>query len=214
MSVRKIPKNYRNVTGIQAIDKSVGNAGFESTLERDFLTLLHFSQEVSSVEVQPLKLPTDPDDPSKSYTPDVLVKFDEHLGRKPWLCEVKYRKDFKKNWAKLKPKFLAAIRYCKAQGWRFRIVTEVEIRTQLLLNAKFLTGYLDRVPTLGREQKILTILDQQDMAVCELLLAISPDELVQLEWIPAIWHLVAAGRITTDLHSPLTMSSTLWVDHD
>ena len=213
MPVRKIPKNYRNITGIQAIDKSVGNAQFESTLERDFLTLLNFSREVRLVEVQPLKIPMDPDDPSKSYTPDVLVEFDDHLGWKPWLCEVKYRQDIKRHWKKLKPKFLAAIRYCRSHGWRFRIVTEVEIRTPLLPNAKFLTGYLNRKPSAEREQKILAILNQQGMSVNELLQVISPDELAQLDWIPVIWHLVAVGRISADLNSPLTMISALWIDH-
>ena len=43
MPVRKIPKNYRNVTGIAAHAKADGPAAYESTLERDFITLLEFS---------------------------------------------------------------------------------------------------------------------------------------------------------------------------
>ena len=39
MPVRKIPKNYRNVTGVAAHSKADGPAAFESTLERDFITL-------------------------------------------------------------------------------------------------------------------------------------------------------------------------------
>ena len=46
MPVRKIPKNYRNVTGVHASEKSIGEAQFESTLERDFLTLLEFHPDV------------------------------------------------------------------------------------------------------------------------------------------------------------------------
>ena len=42
MPIRKIPKNYSNVTGIAAHSKSDGQAMFESTLERDFLMLLEF----------------------------------------------------------------------------------------------------------------------------------------------------------------------------
>lgn len=53
MPVRKIPKNYRNVTGVHASDKSIGDAQFESTLERDFITLLEFFPDVDRFEVQP-----------------------------------------------------------------------------------------------------------------------------------------------------------------
>lgn len=214
MPVRKIPKNYRNVTGIQSIDKAVGHAQFESTLERDFLVLMHFSREVQSVEVQPLKIPMDPSSGSKSYTPDALVKFASELDRKPWLCEVKYRKDIKKYWPKLKPKFLQAIRYCKSQGWRFRIITEVEIRTSFLQNARFLTGYLNRLPDPVDEELLLRALGDNELAIEDLLRKLSSDEFGQLELIPVVWHLVAVGKVATDLDAPLTMASVVWLDHD
>ena len=44
MPVRKIPKNYRNVTGVAAHRKADGPAMFESTLERDFIALLEFDK--------------------------------------------------------------------------------------------------------------------------------------------------------------------------
>lgn len=56
MPIRKIPKNYSNVTGIAAHSKATGQAMFESTLERDFLMLLEFDKNVDSFEVQPVKL--------------------------------------------------------------------------------------------------------------------------------------------------------------
>ncbi len=56
MAVRTIPKNYRNVTGIAASSKSGGAAQFESTLERDFLSILEFSPEVKSLDPQPVKI--------------------------------------------------------------------------------------------------------------------------------------------------------------
>lgn len=36
MPIRKIPKNYRNITGIAPCNKAVGIAAYESSLERDF----------------------------------------------------------------------------------------------------------------------------------------------------------------------------------
>lgn len=44
MPIRKIPKNYRNITGIAPHNKAVGAAAYESSLERDFLILLAFNQ--------------------------------------------------------------------------------------------------------------------------------------------------------------------------
>lgn len=46
MPIRKIPKNYRNITGIAPHNKAVGAAAYESSLERDFLILLAFNQDV------------------------------------------------------------------------------------------------------------------------------------------------------------------------
>ncbi len=142
MPIRKIPKNYRNVTGVAASSKAIGDAQFESTLERDFLALLEFSPEVASFEVQPVKIDwRDEQGKPRSYTPDVLVEFDAGLGQAPWLCEVKYRADIQKNWGELHSKFRRGIRYAKAHGWRFRLVTEVEIRTPYLDNVRFLMPF-------------------------------------------------------------------------
>lgn len=77
MPVRKIPKNYRNVTGIAAHSKANGPAAYESTLERDFITLLEFSPEVEAFEVQPVTLEwCDDSNKQRRYTPDTLVMFD------------------------------------------------------------------------------------------------------------------------------------------
>ena len=54
MPVRKIPKNYRNLTGLLPSEKSVGDAEFESTLERDVLIYFEFKSNVKSFEVQPV----------------------------------------------------------------------------------------------------------------------------------------------------------------
>jgi hypothetical protein len=40
-----------------------------------------------------------------------------------------------------RPKFRAAQRYARQQGWRFRLVTERHMRTPYLENAKFLRPY-------------------------------------------------------------------------
>jgi tRNA-I(6)A37 modification enzyme miaB len=119
MPVRKIPKNYRNITGMAAHSKSVGCAAYESSLERDFLSLLEFCPDVIRFEVQPVSIEWFDDSGKKHmYTPDILVHYKP--SRQPVtiiLYEVKYRSDLRKNWSVLQPKFKAARAFCRQKGW-------------------------------------------------------------------------------------------------
>lgn len=211
MPVRKIRKNYRNVTGISAAAKAIGEAQFESTLERDFLRLLEFSPDVATFEVQPLTLNWRDDAGTKrSYTPDTLVTF-HAADRKPWLCEVKYRSDLKEQWSELRPKLRQAIRYAREKGWRFRLMTEVEIRGPALDVAKFLLPFRRRNIPADQSAHVLVLMETlKDTTPSDLLRHIDADPNIQAEWLPAIWHLVARFRIGADLQSPLSMSSRLW----
>lgn len=212
MPIRKIPKNYRNVTGVAASDKAVGDAQFESTLERDFLALLEFSPEVTRFEVQPVKIEwRDGQDKPRSYTPDVLVEFDIGLSQAPWLCEVKYRNDLKKGWDDLHPKFRRGIRYAKAHGWRFRLITEVEIRTPYLDNVRFLMPFRFRqIPEADIEQVLAELRSTNRATPARLTQAFSDDKWRQAELLPAVWHLLANHQIGADLDVALTMDSHIW----
>jgi len=212
MPVRRIPKNYRNVTGIAAETKAIGQAQFESTLERDFIALLEFSPDVSRYEVQPVTIGWKDDQGKlRSYTPDVRVEFREALGLEPWLCEVKYRSGIKKDWAVLRPKFRRGFRYARDKGWRFRLVSEVEIRTPLLGNARFLLPYRQRAVPQPSIDAVLDALRTLGRTTPEgLLNSLSCDPWEQAEWLPVIWHLVACLRIGADLDMELNMSSPLW----
>lgn len=212
MPVRKIPKNYRNLTGVLASTKSTGPAQFESTLERDFLSWCEFSPEVQSFEVQPVTIEwRNPDAGRRIYTPDVQIIFSPDTQRPPWLCEVKYRADLQKDWATLHPKFLKAIRYAKERGWRFRLITEIEIRTVYLDNIRFLLPFRSRNTS---DTEVGILLDAiplgKHVTPASLLLHISPDKYKQAELLPIIWHLISHHRIGTNLRQPLTMDSPIW----
>jgi len=214
MPVRKIPKNYRNVTGIAAHGKAEGAAMFESTLERDFITLLEFNSAVESFEVQPIKLEWfDDHGGSRSYTPDVRVTFKPHeLSCRTVLYEVKYRSDLRADWPELRQKFKAAIRYARQQGWRFKIVTEVEIRTSYLANATFLLPFVRRGPAEDGHAVLLTnqLGEMRRTTPAELLAACSQDEWRRAALIPILWYLVGTRQIGTDLDEKLTMASPIW----
>jgi len=212
MPVRSIPKNYRNVTGVAAHSKAVGKVMFESTLERDFLSLLEFDREVESFEVQPVRLSwLDDRGRARSYTPDVLVCY-RNGGRRPVLWEVKYRDDFRTNWLEYRPKFRAAVRYARERGWRFRLITEREIRGVRLDNAKFLLPILRRgCPGAGDISSVLDGLRESGSSTpAQLLASLSPDTTERGRLLPVLWYLVAIERVGTDLGEKLTMASRIW----
>lgn len=212
MPIRKVPKNYRNVTGVAASNKAVGAAQFESTLERDFLALLEFSPEVERFEVQPIKIEwRDEQGSPRSYTPDVLVEFKPDLGRPPWLYEVKYRADIRKDWSTLHFKFLCGIRYAKQRHWRFRLITEIEIRTPYLTNVRFLTAFKFRdISEADAEQVLAQIQSVGRTTPTALVQALSTDVWRQAEWLPVLWYLMAHHRVGADLELELTMDSSIW----
>ena len=212
MPVRKTPKNYRNVTGIAAHSKSKGQAMFESTLERDFLMLLEFDKTVDSFEVQPIKLEwLNESEKLRSYTPDVLVYYKKGK-QPPTLFEVKYRSDIEKNWQVLKPKFKAAIRFCKENNWKFKLITEVEIRTTYLSSVKFLLPFLHQGAANENDMMILDdkLVELKVSTPKELIASIYSDEWNQASLLPTLWYLIASKQIQIDLTSKMTMSSKIW----
>ncbi|QJQ03783.1 heteromeric transposase endonuclease subunit TnsA [Herbaspirillum rubrisubalbicans Os34] len=213
MPVRKIPRNHRNLTGVLASTKSLGPAQFESTLERDFLTHLEFSSDVQAFEVQPVTIEWRSDNGSRrTYTPDVLISFQKETGRIPWLCEVKYRSDLRENWADLHPKFLKAIRYAKENGWRFRLITDAEVRSVYLDNIRFLLPFRSRaVPPTDVEEIVGHVTAKTEISIQQLLSEVTPDEKCLAEKLPVVWHLLSQHRICTNFELPLTMHSKIWV---
>jgi hypothetical protein len=213
MPVRRIPKNYRNVTGIAAHSKAEGQAMFESTLERDFIALLEFDPTVETFEVQPLTIEwRNADGKIRHYTPDVLAKYDFRGRRNKVLYEVKYRSDLLKNWAELRPKLRAAVHFAHAQNWRFKIVSEVEIRTVFLDNAKFLLPFVRQGPT---EEAHMDLLDAslsrlRTTTPAELLQAVFKDEWNRARLLPTFWYLVGTRQIGANLNTKLTMTSHIW----
>lgn len=215
MPVRKIPKNYLSVTGTFSSAKNGKSLGYESLLERDLMILLEFDDTVKGFEEQPVKVPlVNNGKKLKPYVPDILIHhFPTPAGEiwRPVLGEVKDTKDLKKNKAKYAPKFEAASRYADERGWEWRIFTEKDIRTPYLDNLKFLRQYHSEEPDSVLLQEVILNLQtaRSSVTVDSLLKKLCPTEDKILHITPAIWHLVATNRITTNLQKPLTMKSKL-----
>ncbi len=210
MPIRKVPKSFRNVTGIIASTKAIGEARFESTLERDLLTLLDFDSQVSSFEVQPIAIPwKDSSGKPHIYTPDIHATY---VDQQNVIYEVKYRSELLDEWAALKPKFKGAIHFCRKRGWRYKIMTELEIRTPYLENVKFLNPFLKQsFPRDSDIQKIGEHLETLgNTTPVDLLNSISTDQWEQARLMPTLWVLVAKGKIGANLQNKLNMNSPVW----
>jgi hypothetical protein len=121
MAVGKIPKNYLLVTGGYSSRKNKTMDGFESLLEKEYLLLLDFDDNVEGFEVQPVRVPVH--GTPRGYVPDVLVKYrpDTRTGeiRRPELTEVKATQDLERNAEKYAPKFEAGPQFALERGLVF-----------------------------------------------------------------------------------------------
>jgi hypothetical protein len=216
MPIRKIPLNRRSVTGLVNSKKNNRMVMSESTLERDLLILMEFDLNVESFEEQPLTIEyRDINQKQRLYTPDILVRYRKDIAPamhwRPILCEVKYRTDLFANWEELKPKFKAGREYARQQGWQFHILTEKEIRTPYLENAKFLLRYRNTEIDWNDADRLLkTIGARTDASPQELLEACSTERMEQARLLTCVWQLISRGFIGADIEMPLTMISPIW----
>ncbi len=128
------------------------------------------------------------------------------------LCEVKYRDDLRQHWTDYRPKFRAAQRYARQQGWRFRVVTERHVRTPYVDNVKFLRSYQAMSINAAYRTRILNVLlELEETDPASLLPALSQDRWQQAQILPMLWQLIAIRQIGADLSQPLTMQSRIWL---
>lgn len=212
---RSIGPSKTSVTGRVVTEKNRRPQPVESSLEQDFLTLLEFDADVLRYGVQPLTLRwRDRYGRRRTYTPDVLV---EYRSRPPRLFEVKPRAVLRRDWEQLRPKFRHAVSAAKANKWRFKLVTDHEIRTPYLGNARFLLRFrrrrFDPDHLADRQhQRIVrqTLVELGETTPKQLLEAITPDAQQQARLLPWLWHAVLEGFVGTDLETPITMATPIW----
>lgn len=212
MGVRKIGINNRSITGRHGFS----GEQYESSLERDLLDLLEFDYNVDRYETQPVVIEyVGSDGKIHTYTPDLFVKYRRDIvparEMPHLLAEVKYRDEYKGKFRELKERFRAARLYARERGWRFRVLTEREIRTPYLPNARFLRPYRD----VAFEPECELLVLQQARTLGETSPAALIESLADSDWMRAtylreVWRLIATKRIGADLTVRLDMRSRIW----
>ncbi|RLA82780.1 MAG: heteromeric transposase endonuclease subunit TnsA [Epsilonproteobacteria bacterium] len=219
MKKRKIGYTYGSVSGHFAFRKQKSIA-FESTLERDMITLLEFNDSVSNVIEQPVTIEyINHNNRVVTYTPDFLVHFNEpnasliKLDRKPLLIEVKPRDKLISDWDKLKAKFKIGIKYAKDNDMIFKIYDESRIRTPYLKNILFLKRYQKLTYKIEDTDMILSLLNSVGSSSIEYILeylTTNKDQKGLL--LSVIWYLIANKKILCKLDKALNTQTNIWIN--
>jgi len=208
--VRKIRPSSRSITGKRSSLKTNVTHQFESTLERDFLTLLEYDDTVEDYGVQPVTIYYEHNNKTARYTPDMLVYYTSEVNKKPLLVEIKYEADLKKDWLIYEPKFNAAHSYASHNGLQFRVFTEKQIRTDYLRNIKFLSRYHHGLIAQNDSKNLLSeLLKRKVVTPIELLTKYSQEEKAGMLY--TIWQMLAQKIISCDMQQPITMTTGLWI---
>lgn len=204
MPVRRIPRSHRNLTGVVSPGPGRRGIACESPLERDFVILTLFDPDVVEVEEQPVRVPL-PGGRGRAayYVPDFLVR--RRMGGTS-LVEVKPSQVLAAEGANLEPKFAAARGYAAGRRWSFEVWTEREIRTVRLDNAKFLLPYRSRATDPGLCLAVMRAVAVGAESVAGVV-AKAEGERERGRWLACLWHLLATGRLATDLGCALDMDS-------
>ena len=209
MPERKIPKNYRSVTGTFPSHKNKRNIFYESLLERDFCLLLEFNDDVISYEEQPFRLYYKSANSKKRYTPDVLVHYKPSLNKIPCVFEVKMSDEIKEKKVFFEEKFNQIEKYININDLNFKIFTELDIDKVYLENAMFLYRYKD----LNNKTISKNILEKmklfQEISVNDLLQHFSSNKFEQMEILPYIWQLIFLNKIVIDMYIKITNNSVI-----
>lgn len=207
---RNIQANEFSLTGQMKSLKRNDTVDFESSLERDYISILEFDDNVRSYYEQPLKIEFQ----DRYYIPDFYVEYWNGVKE---VIEIKYDIDLIENASKYVAKFKAADEFCNVNGITFRLLTEKDIRNDYLYNIKFLNAVLIRHTSNDSEYFNEFELLYQNMkklkrtTINRLLDVTTSCELKRAELIQYLWLMVIHKKIKTDLSKKLNMESEIWI---
>lgn len=209
MPVRKIPKNYRSVTGTFPSYKNARNIFYESLLERDFYLLLEFNDDVVSYEEQPFKIYYQRAKSTYRYTPDVLVHYNSVLNQLPCVFEIKMSDEIKEKKVFFEEKFNQIEKYININDLDFKIFTELDMNKIYLENAMFLYRYRDLNNQTISKNILEKIKLSTEISVNDLLQQFSSNKFEQMEILPYIWQLIFLNKIDINMYIKITNSSII-----
>jgi hypothetical protein len=180
-------------------------------MELTALQLL-FDEQVIDVQEKPFTLNINARGKNHAYTPNLSARFlfDGFYMNSTVVYDVKPYEELVAHWAMYKPRFKAAIKHCRLNEWRFKILTEKQIRTPYLENILFLMRYKTvSLENIMRQQLLYSFKATGPTTPQGLLAAAYGRTEARMPALAILWSLVAEGVIQADLKKTLTMSSRI-----
>lgn len=211
MVMRKVPRSASATTG-RAYSRTAGRSlGHQSALERDAYLASSFLPGLLSIEEQPCRIQSD----EHSYRPDTCLRMEVHTPSgselSDFLVEIKYLDDLQKNFEEYRPRIELGVEYAHAQGWKFKILTEVEIRGQDFPAVRFLRRYLGGQVADPVRAWVLGVLPKGPRTLIELLEEGSKAlGLTARGLIPQVWTLVAHQEVHLSSPPQLNLYTRLY----
>ncbi|WP_276833808.1 Tn7 transposase TnsA N-terminal domain-containing protein [Chryseobacterium cucumeris] len=223
--VREITAKRFSLTGVVNSKRLKTTIQFESSLERDFIYLLEYDDNVKYYLEQPLEIEyIDSQGNKRRYYPDFLIEyFEEQI---PRLVEIKYESTLISKGSELREKFHAAKLFCEEKGFEFCVITDLQIRSDKsieLNNFKFLDRYKNFYRNINKEKSafpefnmdiklLLSEMEKQKKITVENLLnEITDNKEKQAELIFLTWYMVSNNFFIANLSEKLTLKSLVWL---
>jgi len=207
MPAREVSNRGGNTIGYFPSIKMKRKIAFESTIERDKMTLVDFDPDVQAFEEQPLVIPYQYNNKTVTYTPDLLVQTLEKCILVE--CKPSTLVDTEDN----QRKFREARNWCDQHSFAFEVVTDEQIRAGYRLsNVKRLTQYARHVISPQTKSRIYSILRAagRPMPIIALGHEIAPSKPVSV--MSSILHLAYHHQVAMDLDKEkISDASLIWL---
>lgn len=221
-SVRKFSKKkkYSSLSGILKSYKMDKTIYFESTLERDFATLLEFEDSVKKYLDHPFTIECKINGRKYSYTPDFEIEFNvnavgnsfflgELIMNRKMVVEIKYSDKIATFKDSYKKKLEGMREYCESNNLRFEIVNE-SFRDDYYKNVEKLLSF-NNIPTHREtEYQIIDYLNKNPMSTFY-----STIEALKESGIknpnPSIWGMLGKKEIFCEMDKLINYNTKLWV---
>lgn len=188
--------------GIFQSQKMQSPIAWESYLERDYIYLLEFDQNVLSFKEQRLKIYADVDGTKRTYTPDFFVERTDQFN----IVEVKPQKRVQTMPAQIQIAIGTA--FCEqmkmkisSKPIKYVVVTEDDIRKGYLLeNILMLHGYLRMQVSFDIHHRTVQILNNRvSTSIRELSLELNKYNVINS--LAVVYHLISTGFLLVDLNN-------------